>query len=138
MAAAGSRARPPLVSLLAGRVVEVSVRARRLAVAVCAVCLADGLVAGCYDSSQGQVIGLRGTRVVQQFPSPEQGVCHNFVVGADTVSNLTGVDLVLHQGRDCTDPAGAQSFYLVEQTTTLTPPKVGVWRSFATVGWPPP
>lgn len=114
-------------------------RVRRPLAVLCAlVPLAVG-AAACSDSSGGTITGTRGLTVVRQISSPVQNNCQRFgLVGVDRVVNDTGVDIRLHKSLDCTDPPGQPSFYLGSSLSANTPAKLGLWRSFAPVGWPPP
>lgn len=95
-------------------------------------------LSGCFDSSGGIVKATNGHTFVQRIESPTQGRCHNFTGPVTAVQNLTGVDIRLHQGRDCVDPKGTRSFYLVESMSAGTTPALGLWSSFSTVGQVPP
>ena len=114
-------------------------RVRRTLAALCAVVPLAWAAAGCSDTSAGQVIGTRGVTFRQTISNPVHDKCHSFAPsGVDQVTNDTGVDIVLHKGPDCSDPAGRPSFYLVATYSTTAVARLGLYRSFTTVGWPPP
>ncbi|MFI1091785.1 hypothetical protein [Streptomyces sp. NPDC020917] len=114
-------------------------RVRRPLAVLCAIVpLALG-AAACSDSSGGTVQGFRGVVLVRQINSPIQNNCQNFgPVGVSQVHNNTGVDIVLHKNLDCTDPPGQTSFYLATTLSATSAANLGLWKSFAPVGWPPP
>jgi hypothetical protein len=114
-------------------------RVRRTLAALCAIVPLAVAAAGCSDSSGGQVIGTRGLTFKEIIRNPVHGECHAFDArGVDAVSNHTGIDIVLHKGANCADPAGRPSSYLATTFSATTVLKLGLWRSFSTVGWPPP
>jgi hypothetical protein len=97
--------------------------------------------AACSDSSAGQVVGTRGSTFTQSIDNPNQaaGACRTFTSpGVDRVTNNTGVDIWLHKGPNCTDPAGRAKLYLPATLTASTTDTPGLWQSFSTEGWPPP
>jgi hypothetical protein len=114
-------------------------RVRRTLAALCTIVPLVWAATGCSDSSGGQVIGTRGLTFKQSVDDPVHGECHAFApLGVDAVSNHTGIDIVLHKGPRCTDPAGRPSSYLASTFSTTAVARLGLWRSFSTVGWPPP
>ncbi|BBA98669.1 hypothetical protein RVR_4947 [Actinacidiphila reveromycinica] len=116
------------------------VRHRTLAALLTTVPLAFAMTA-CSDSSAGQVTGTRGLGFSQTIANPTQGdgACHRFAPrGVDHVTNNTGVDIWLHKGLDCKDPAGRPSTYLPTTFSAGVAETPGLWHSFSTVGWPPP
>jgi hypothetical protein len=111
-------------------------RVRRSLTALCAVVPLVWAAGGCSSNPGGTVEGSRGLRVVQQILNPQPGECHDFVpVGVDQVRNETDMDIRLHVGRDCNDPAGRPAFYLATTLSTTSVPGQLPWRSFSTVGW---
>jgi hypothetical protein len=131
------------VAYLAGKGAEreSSMRVRRSLVALSAAAPLALAASGCSDSSAGQVVGTRGAfvRSVVQNPTQGSGHCHSFGPRpVDSVVNNTGVDIWLHKGANCHDPEGLPSFYLPSTQSAKTVGTVGLWRSFSTVGWPPP
>lgn len=114
-------------------------RVRRTLAALCAIAPLVWAATGCSDSSGGQVIGTRGLTFRQSVQDPVHDKCHSFAPrGVDRVSNNTGIDIVLHKGPHCTDPPGRPSSYLATSLSATTVLELGLWRSFSTVGWPPP
>lgn len=114
-------------------------RIRRPLAAVCAIVPIALAASACSDSSAGPVIGTRGLRTVRQINDPTPGRCHRFgLIGVDRVVNHTGVDIRLHKSLDCSDPPGRPSFYLAATYSASAVVSQGLWRSFTTVGWPPP
>jgi hypothetical protein len=92
--------------------------------------------AGCSSNPGGTVAASRRAQVVEQIVNPQPGKCHTFVpLGVDRVNNETGMDIRLHVGRDCKDPAGRPSFYLPSTLASTSVPGQALWHSFSTVGW---
>ena len=114
-------------------------RVRRPLAVLCVIApLAIG-AAACSDSSGGTVRGFRGPTLVRQFSNPVQNDCQPFgPLGVSRVQNDTGVDIWLHKGVNCTDPPGRSSFYLSSTESATVVLTQGLWKSFSTVGWPPP
>lgn len=105
--------------------------------AICSVAALILAATGCSDPWVGQVAGSEGDASVVTVQDPKPGVCHLLAAGGVRgVSNGTGVDIVLHQGLDCKDPAGSAGFYLATNSTVRSSPSP--WRSFSVVGWVPP
>jgi len=115
-------------------------RVRRTPAAVWAVLPLLLVATACSDSSGGLVTGSNGLSFRQSIADPTQGRndCHSFARGVNRVTNNTGVDIWLHKGPGCTDPAGRPSFYLPEGFSGKSDGTPGLWRGFTTVGWPPP
>jgi hypothetical protein len=116
-------------------------RVRRPLAALCTLVPLVLAATACSDSSAGLVTGTNGTTFSQTISDPAQGSgkCHAFAArGVDSVTNTTAIDIVLHKGPHCTDPKGRPSFYLPTTNSANTADTVGLWRSFSTVGWPPP
>lgn len=115
-------------------------RVRRTLAALCATVPLALAASACSDSSSGLVTGTSATgRFIQNVGDPTQGRCHAFAArGVDSVTNNTGVDIRLHKGPNCTDPKGLPSSYLPTTFSTKTAGTAGLWRSFSTVGRPPP
>ena len=115
-------------------------RVRRTLAALCTTVPLVLAATSCSDSSGGLITGTStGGRFIQNIADPAQGKCHAFAArGVDAVTNNTGIDIRLHKGPNCTDPKGFPSFYLATTFSSNTAGTVGLWRSFSTVGWPPP
>lgn len=114
-------------------------RVSRTLAALCTIVPLVWAATGCSDSSGGQIVGSRGLTFRQTFEGPIHGKCHAFAPqGVDRVSNNTGIDIVLHKGPNCTDPTGRPSSYLATSFSESAVVKLGLWRSFSTVGWGPP
>ncbi|WP_329134075.1 hypothetical protein OG552_17840 [Streptomyces sp. NBC_01476] len=115
-------------------------RLRRPLVALCTIAPLALAAAGCSDSSGGLVTGTDAAgRVSQSVSDPLQGKCSRFAArGVTSVTNNTGVDIVLHRTRDCTDLANQPGTYLGTTLSIVATSGQGPWRSFTTVGWPPP
>jgi len=114
---------------------------RRTLTALCTTIPLALAATACSDSSGGQVTGTRGAVFSETINNPTQGngTCHRFApLGVDHVTNNTGVDLWLHKGPNCGDPVGRPSTYLPTTFSANTADTRGLWRSFSTVGWPPP
>lgn len=114
-------------------------RVRRTLAALCALVPLVPAATGCSDSSGGQITATRGLHFVQTISNLTRRGCHLFApLGVDRVSNGLGIDIVLHRGRDCTDPPGRPSSYLASTHSASAVVSLGLWHSFHTVGWPPP
>jgi hypothetical protein len=115
-------------------------RLRRPLVALCTLAPLVLTAAACSDSSGGLVQGSNGPGLTTQaIADPVQGKCSHFVArGVTAVTNNTGVDIVLHASRDCSDPVNEPSTYLATRLSATVTPGKAAWRSFTTVGWPPP
>jgi hypothetical protein len=113
---------------------------RRTLAALCTTVPLVLAATACSDSSAGLVTGTSvGGRFTQNVSDPTHGRCHAFAArGVNAVTNTTGVDIRLHKGPGCTDPKGLASVYLPTTFSANTAGTVGLWRSFSTVGWPPP
>ena len=115
------------------------VRRRPLA-ALCTIAPLVLVATACSDSSAGPIVGTRGAAFSQTIRNPAQGSgnCHRFSTGGvDNVTNHTLVDIRLYRGTHCSNPLGRPSDYL-PTTYSLNAAGTGLWRSFSTVGWPPP
>lgn len=111
-------------------------RVRRSLTALAAVVGLVWAVSGCSNNPGGTVAASRRAQVVEQILNPQPGKCHTFVpLGVDQVNNGTDMDIRLHVGRDCKDPAGRPSFYLPSTLATTSVPGQALWHSFSTVGW---
>lgn len=114
-------------------------RVRHTLAVLCAIVPLVWAATGCSDSSGGQITATRGLTFAQSISNPAHGKCQAFApLGVDRVSNHTGIDIVLHKGFRCTDPAGRPSSYLASTYSASAVISLGVWHSFSTVGWPPP
>ncbi|MEV4610979.1 hypothetical protein AB0K43_00050 [Kitasatospora sp. NPDC049258] len=87
-------------------------------------------LAGCSDPPIGTITATDGT-TVQKLTSPLSGTCHGFGQGVTAVRNNLLADVVLHHGPDCTDPQGAETFYLA--TNTSVEDASEHWLSFSIV-----
>lgn len=106
---------------------------RRSLAALCAVVPLACAAAGCSDNPGGTV-SASGNKNRQEIVNPEPGRCHRFLPGGvNSVNNRTGMDLHLHVGPDCTDPAGHPAFYLPATLAATSVPGRAFWRSFTTV-----
>jgi hypothetical protein len=113
-------------------------RVRRTLAALCATVPLTLVATACSDSSAGTVSGTHNGRT-QNVANPAQDKCHPFAApGVDSVTNKTGIDIRLHQDSSCTDPTGTPSYYLPTTFSATTGTGQPLWRSFTTVGWPPP
>jgi hypothetical protein len=115
------------------------VRRRPLA-ALCTIAPLVLVASACSDSNAGPVVGTRGEVFTRSITNPPQGSgnCTTFGTGGvDHVTNHTTVDIRLYRGTHCTNPLGRPSDYLAT-TFSLNSGGTGLWRSFSTVGWPPP
>ncbi|MFG1805356.1 hypothetical protein [Streptomyces sp. NPDC049040] len=114
-------------------------RVRRTLAALCTIVPLAWAATGCSDTSAGRITATRGLVFAQTISNPIHGHCHDFApLGVDAVSNNLGIDIVLHKGPNCTDPVGRPSAYLGTTFSATAVAKLGLWRSFSTVGWPPP
>lgn len=113
-------------------------RVRRTLAVLCTTVPLALAATACSDSSAGGVTGSRNG-VTQNIVNPSHGTCHTFAdPGVDSVTNRTGVDILLHESPSCTDPDGNPSVYLATTFSATTATGRSPWRSFTTVGWPPP
>ncbi|WP_329177008.1 hypothetical protein [Streptomyces sp. NBC_01477] len=114
-------------------------RVRRTLAALCSIVPLVWAATGCSDTSGGRITATRGADFTQSIVNPVQGKCQELApLGVDEVMNGTGIDIVLHKGPHCTDPAGRPSSYLASTFSANAVVALGLWRSFSTVGWPPP
>ncbi|WNI16576.1 hypothetical protein [Actinacidiphila sp. ITFR-21] len=115
-------------------------RLSRPLAALCAIAPLLLTTTACSDSSAGLVTGINDDAAVSQsIADPVQGKCSRFASrGVTSVINNTGVDIVLHRSRDCSDPAHQHGTYLGTMLSIVATSGQGPWRSFTTVGWPPP
>lgn len=114
-------------------------RVRRTLAALCTIVPLVWAATGCSDTSAGRITATRGLDFFQTIESPPHGKCQVFApLGVDRVSNNLGIDIVLHKGPRCNDPAGRPSTYLSSTFTQSAVVSLGLWHSFSTVGWPPP
>lgn len=108
-------------------------RVRRSLTVLCAVVPLAWAAAGCSDNPGGTV-SASGIKSSQEILDPAPGACHRFMAGGvNSVDNQTGMDLHLHVGADCSDPAGHPAFYLPATLATTTVPGRAFWHSFTTV-----
>lgn len=113
-------------------------RVRRPLAVLCAIAPLAVAASACSDTSAGNITGTRG-RTIVRITNPLHDTCHRFgPIGVDRVVNNTGVDVELHKALDCSDPAGRPAFYLAATTSASAVVSQGLWKSFTTVGWPPP
>jgi hypothetical protein len=114
-------------------------RVRRPLAALCAIAPLVLTATACSDSSGGLIQGSDGSGHTQSIADPVQGQCHRFAArGLNSVTNNTGVDIVLHKNTDCTDPKNLPGTYLGTTLSATADSLQAPWRSFTTVGWPPP